>query len=161
MAEVEETGLPGVGVRHEFKTAGGDRLGVVAHHSGRRDLLLYDRRDPDACREVVPLGDDDTRTLAELLGAAHIVERLSDLPHAVRGLAVDWLPITEDGAFAGKTLQETRLRALTGVSIVAVIRDDEPVPAPPGEFRLEAGDTAVVIGTPAGIRSTVAMLSSP
>ena len=47
MADIEETELPGVGVRREFTTRAGMRLGVIQTRSGRRDLLLFDLDVPD------------------------------------------------------------------------------------------------------------------
>ena len=55
MSEVTETQLPGVGVRHEFVTAGGERVAVLTHRTGRRELAVYDRADPDACTTVLHL----------------------------------------------------------------------------------------------------------
>jgi len=49
MAEVRETKLPGVGVRFDFVAASGNPIGVLVHRSGRRDVLVYSRRDPSAC----------------------------------------------------------------------------------------------------------------
>lgn len=69
MTEVTETQLPGVGVRHEFTTVAGERVVVLSHRTGRRELAVYDRVDPDACTTALHLSPDDTRTLAELLGA--------------------------------------------------------------------------------------------
>ena len=43
---VEQTALPGIGVRHDIVTETGRRIGVVSHRDGRRDLILYDRRRP-------------------------------------------------------------------------------------------------------------------
>jgi K+/H+ antiporter YhaU regulatory subunit KhtT len=45
MAEVTETPLPGVGVRHEFTTAAGERLAILSHRTGRRELALRVRLD--------------------------------------------------------------------------------------------------------------------
>ena len=57
MADVRETKLPGVGVRHEFTTDDGTDLGVLVHHDGRREILVYDSDDPDACSSLpAPLG---------------------------------------------------------------------------------------------------------
>ncbi len=67
-SDIEETLLPGVGVRHEFTTASGERVALVTHRTGRRELAVYDRDDPDACRTVLHLSEDDTTTLGELLG---------------------------------------------------------------------------------------------
>jgi TrkA domain protein len=88
MAKVEETKLPGLGLRYDFLTARGNRLGVVHHRTGRRELLIYDRDDPDTCRDVIALDEDDSRTLAELLGASRVAEQLDHLQQ-VEGLAID------------------------------------------------------------------------
>lgn len=158
MAEVEETQLPGVGVRYDFVTKEGDRVGVLSHRTGRRELLVYDSVDPDACRDVVRLDADDTQTLAELLGTSHVSERLADLQQHIEGLTIDWLPVGANTACAGRTLRESALRTETGVSIVAVVRGDDTIPAPGGDFTLEEGDTAVAVGTPEGIKELFRLL---
>src|ERR687891_126926 len=109
MSTVNETSLPGLGIRFEFTTKEGVRLGVFHRSGGRQDLLVYDRDDPDRCRESISLDDEDARTL-------------------------------------------------TGVSVVAVLRDEQAIPAPGPEQRLEAGDTLVVVGTPRGIERLAVML---
>lgn len=151
MSKVSETQLPGVGVRHEFVTHEGDRLGVLSHRTGRRELLLYDREDPDACRSVVHLDDDDTHTLAELLGASQVSESVAAVRQQVEGLAIDWITVDVRSDDAGVTIADSELRTRTGVSIVAVVRGEETMPAPGPEFVLRAGDVAVVVGTPEGI----------
>ena len=75
MPDVTETDLPGVGVRHEFTTSSGERVGVVTHRTGRREVIVYNRSDPDACSAILHLDPDDTRTLAELLGTARVREK--------------------------------------------------------------------------------------
>lgn len=69
MTEIESTHLPGVGERRDFVTEEGDRVGIVTHRDGRRELVLYDREDPDRCVSI-RLGEDDVRRLAELCGSA-------------------------------------------------------------------------------------------
>lgn len=150
MAEVTETPLPGIGVRHDFVTAAGARLGVLAHRSGRRELLVYDRDDPDACSAVVHLDADDTRTLAELLGASQVSEAIASLQQ-VQGLAIDWVTVDQAPGWAGSSLGELGIRARIGVTIVAVVRGDGTIAAPGPDFVLEPGDVAVVVGTTEGI----------
>lgn len=72
---VEETALPGVGVRYDFLPETGARIGVVVHAEGDRELVVYDRVDADACSLLLRLTDDDARTLAELLAGARHEER--------------------------------------------------------------------------------------
>ncbi|HEV8164342.1 MAG TPA: cation:proton antiporter regulatory subunit [Actinomycetota bacterium] len=157
--DIHETALPGVGLRHDFTTKTGRQLGVITHRTGRRDLLVYDREDPDACREVVELTDEEAEALGELLGADRVVEHLADLQR-IEGLAIDWLAIRPGSPFAGRTIADTQARSRTGVSIVAVLRDRSAIPAPTPDVRLEPGDTLVVVGTTDGISALTDLLGS-
>lgn len=158
MREIEETTLPGVGIRHEFVTREGDRIGVLSHRSGYRELLVYDDADPDRCSEIVRLDDDDAAALAELLGGSQLAASLTAVTQEVEGLVIDWLRIREQSACAGQTLGESDLRAQTGVSVVAAIRGEETIPAPSGDHVLRPGDTLVVVGTADGIRDAAELL---
>ena len=158
--DIQETQLPGVGLRHDFTTRAGRQLGVVTHRTGRRDLLVYDREDPDACREVVQLTDEEADALAELLGAARLVEHLAALTQRIEGLAIDWLPIRAGGPFAGRAIADTQARSRTGVSIVAIVRGDGAIPAPAPDAVLEPGDTLVVVGTARGVKELARLLGN-
>lgn len=161
MAEIEETRLPGVGVRHDFRTRSGRRIGVITHKGGDRDLLIYDESDPDACRETVRLDEQDLPSVADLLGASHIRDRVEAIQHSVEGLNIDWIPIKKSSTGPDLTIGETQLRRRTGVSIVAIVRGDETYPAPGPETPLRPGDTAVVVGTPEGIDRAFELLQAP
>lgn len=158
MAEVQQTNLPGLGIRYEFLTSRGDRIGVIHHRTGRRELFLADPEDADASGAIATLDEDDSRTLAELLGGARVEEQLAVLHQQVEGLAIDWLPVAEGTPYAGRTIGDTAARTRTGSSIVAIVRGDEAVAAPGPDERIEAGDTLVVVGTPRGIEDLVVIL---
>jgi TrkA domain protein len=158
--DIQETTLPGVGLRHDFTTRAGRQLGVVTHRTGRRDLLVYDRDDPDACQEVIQLTDDEADALAELLGAARLVEHLAALTQRIEGLVIDWLPIRPGSPYAGKAIADTQTRSRTGVSIVAIVRGDGAIPAPAPDAVLEPGDTLVVVGTAQGVKELSKLLGS-
>lgn len=158
MTRFEETRLPGVGVRHDFVTELGRRVGVITHHSGRRELLVYRDDDPDTALATIRLGDSDRQALVELLGGSQVTETLTDLQQQVEGLAIDWLAITEGSFAAGRTIADTQMRRRTGVSIVAILRGTGTVPSPEPSEPLEAGDTVVVVGTPEGIEAATVVL---
>jgi TrkA domain protein len=158
MTEVKEVELPGVGVRYEFTTQDGNRVGVVSHRSGRREIYLADPEDPDRFKRALGLGEEDARTLAETLGASRVAEELAELQQKVEGLAIDWLPVREDSPYAHGTIGATRVRTRTGVSIVAILRGEQAIPAPGPEVELKPGDYVVVVGTPRGIEQVVELL---
>lgn len=158
MTDVDESTLPGVGVRHEFAARSGRRVGVVTHHTGRRDLVVYSVDDPDAASESVELTEEEGRVLAELLGGSRISERLAALPHEVEGLVIDWLQVAEESPLSGVTIREAEVRERTGASIVAIVRPGAPVPAPGPGDRLEPGDTVVVAGTPEAVNEVSRLL---
>lgn len=158
--EVRETALPGIGVRHEFMTAAGHRVGLVSHRSGRRDVLLFDERDPDAAGTAIVLSPEEAEALATLLGAARITRELTDLPDKVEGLVVEWLMLPPASPYAGRPLGDTKARTRTGASIVAVARDGAVHPSPGPEFPLRGGDHLVTVGTPQGVAAVSALLES-
>ena len=159
MAEINETSLPGVGLRHEFVCESGDRIGVITRHSGRRDLLLFDEDDPDTVSESAALTPDEARVLADMLGGATLVERFDDLRQHIAGLSIDWLPVADASRFAGQALGTTEMRTRTGVSAIAVLRGGHAIPAPGPEQVLLGGDTVVVVGTADGIDAAARLLS--
>lgn len=160
MPQVSETPLPGVGVRHEFVTAGGERVAVVTHRTGRREFAVYDRADRDACTTVLHLSPEDTRTLAELLGASPVSETVAAVQQQVQGLAIDWVTVPAGSAVVGSTIAEGAFRSRTGASIVAVVRGADTVPAPGPDYRFEAGDVVVAVGTTGGLEQLRTVLVS-
>lgn len=149
--EVTEVMLPGVGVRYEFTAASGHQVGIVARRDGEFDVICFRRSDPDAADTLFTLDRQQAEALADILGAPRIVERFADLSREVPGLASETIDLPKGSRFDGRTLGETRLRTVTGVSVVAVVREDGVIPAPAPDEVLLGGCSLVVIGTGQGI----------
>lgn len=156
--DVEEVRLPGVGLRHDLATRTGQRLGVVSQLNGDRELVLYDRDDPDAARAVVHLVPEEAATLAELLGAPRVVERLARLREQVSGIATEGIVLAAGSPYAGLTIGDARIRTRTGASVVAVVRSGEVVASPTPAFRFAAGDKVIVVGTDEGVAAVTRLL---
>jgi TrkA domain protein len=158
MSDIHEVKLPGVGVRYEFETAENKRIGVVSHRTGVREIYVSRRDDPDEFNRVLGLSTDDARTLAELLGATRVAQQLAELQQRIEGLVIDWLPVRQDSPYAGKTIGDARLRTRTGISVVAIVRGEDAVPAPGPDQQLQSGDFLVVVGTARGVEQAVELL---
>lgn len=161
MRKVTETDLPGVGIRFELQTDAGRCVGVVAHQTGRRDLVVYDERDVDRACESVELSEDEGHTLGEMLGGSPVLEHLDDAVHRLEDLVISWVTIQSRSPLAGLTLAEATLRTRTGAGIVALVSDSGSIPIPAGTERLEAGATAVVVGVPSAVKAATRLLTRP
>lgn len=159
MNEVQETRLPGVGVRYEFTTDDGQAIGVIVHHDGRRELLVYDEADPDACSSIVNLSEPDTQTLGEIFGVSHVSETVAAVRHEIDGLAIEWIEVPDRSSVIDTSIGQGAFRTRTGASIVAVIHGTETVPAPGPEFTFHAGDVIVAVGTLEGLATVRAIIN--
>lgn len=72
-----------------------------------------------------------------------------DLQVAVQDMNSEWYNLPEGSPIASMTLEETNLRQLTGVSIMAIVRQEgEEIDYPNGKTALESGDRVLVVGEP-------------
>ncbi|MCG5433175.1 cation:proton antiporter regulatory subunit [Mycobacterium sp. MYCO198283] len=156
--EVNETLLPGVGLRFEFDTRDGVRMAVIARRSGDFELVVYADDDPDRARDVYRLTNDEAEALAQILGAPRIAERFADLTREVPGLDAGQIAVRPGSRYADRPLGDTRARTRTGASIVAIVRDDEVLASPGPQELLRGGDVLVVIGTQDGIAGVAALV---
>jgi TrkA domain protein len=158
--DVERTALPGIGLQHVFTTARGRQIGVISHRTGRRDLAIYDKEEPDTCVVTVALTGEEANALAELLGTGRIEERLAELHRQVEGLVTEQIPVATGSPYDGRVLGDTQARTRTGASIVAVVRDGQVIASPRPDFVFAAGDIVVVVGTGEGTAAVAAILAN-
>ncbi len=72
---------------------------------------------------------------------------LDQLVAAVRGMAITWQPLNEDSRLIGQTLIGCNLRAQTGASVIALVRDRQVIANPDSNLTFAAGDLVGLIGT--------------
>ncbi|BCQ10162.1 potassium transporter TrkA [Mycobacterium heckeshornense] len=149
--DVKEVLLPGVGLRYEFASHEGDRIGIIARRSGDFEIVLYGPEDPDQARPVFRLTDEEADTVAQILGAPRIAERFTELTREIPGLETGQIRIRPESPFVGRPLGDTRARTRTGASIVAIVRNEQVLASPGPSEILRADDVLIVIGTEDGI----------
>ncbi|KAA1251398.1 cation:proton antiporter regulatory subunit [Mycobacterium simiae] len=148
---VKEVLLPGVGLRYEFTSHMGERIGIIARRTGDFEVVTYTAQDPDACRPVFRLTEEEAEAVAQILGAPRIAERFTQLTREVPGLEAGQITVGPDSPFVERPLGDTRARTRTGASIVAVVRGDDVIASPNPAEVLRARDVLIVIGTEEGI----------
>jgi TrkA domain protein len=145
--DLRETRLPGVGVKYTLRTAQGGRLAVIQHIDGQREIYYYRREHDDEPTAVIELHDDEARQLGAIIGGAYERPKIvEELEMALGELHIEWIPVPDDSPAIGRTLADCRLRARTGVTVIAILREPEPVSGAQPEDVIQRGDTLVGVG---------------
>jgi TrkA domain protein len=145
--DLRETRLPGVGVKYTVRTAQGGRLAVIQHIDGQREIYFYRREQDDEPTAVIELHDDEARQLGAIIGGAYERPKVvEELEMALGELHIEWIPVPDDSPAIGRTLAECGLRARTGVTVIAILREPEPVSGAQPEDVVQRGDTLVGVG---------------
>ncbi len=145
--DLQETRLPGIGVKYGFRTDQGGRLAVILHNDGMREIYFFRHAQDDEPRAVIRLDDDEARQLGAVIGGAYERPKIvEELEMALGELTIEWVPVPDDSPAIGKTLAECGFRARTGITIIAILREPESVSgAQPGDV-VQQGDTLVTVG---------------
>ncbi len=144
---VEEAVLPGVGHKFTLYTAKGDRLVVVVHQTGHRELYFY-RGEEDEPAAELELTDEEARELGAILaGVIYHPEATGEVSARVKELVLEWVKVEPGHPCARRRLEDWLGRA-PGVHVLGVLREDQALyPNPPGDLVLEVGDTLIVAGS--------------
>ena len=144
---VYETDVPGVGKKFEVEIDSSERLVILLHHDGKREL--FRKPDPDADAErLFTLDGQLAREVGAILQGAYFQPVETDNVEVPLGDAlIEWLEVSEDSELVGQTLGDANLRQRMGVSVIAIQRGSDSVPNPGPEETITAGDTLVTLGT--------------
>ena len=156
MSTISETYLPGVGRKFQIETLRGDRLVIVIHDDGDRELYHFERKNMDRPASVITLTDGEARQIAGIVGGLTYVPK--SLPNAeviLDDLVLDWFTIEAGAACIGKTIRDLQARTVTGASIVSLVEANHVKRTnPEADTVLNEGATLVL----AGDRKTIAEL---
>jgi CPA2 family monovalent cation:H+ antiporter-2 len=84
--------------------------------------------------------------------------KLETVNVALDAASTKTIQLTKDSPVVGKGLGELDFRGASGATIIAVMRDGETKVSPGADYRLEAGDTVVLLGSPGKIERAVRIL---
>lgn len=144
---VYETDVPGVGKKYELERRGGERLVVLVHHDGKRELFRRPDDDSDS-EKLLDVDGPNARKLGSILEGAYFQPVEADSPGVPLGESIiDWTTVEEDSPVVGHTLRDVDLEERTGGTLVALQRGTHTMGNPDSDTRLEAGDVLVVVGS--------------
>ena len=148
MSAISEVFLPGVGRKFQIETLVGDRLVIVIHDDGTRELYHFTRKNLDRPASVLRLTDGEARQIAGIVGGLTYVPR--NLPMAeviLEDLVLEWFTIEPGAACIGKTIRDLQVRTATGASIVSIVEPDQTKRTnPEADTVLNQGATLIVAG---------------
>jgi TrkA domain protein len=145
--ELRETRLPGVGVKYALDLDEGGRVTIILHNDGKRELYWFRRAGDDEPRAVIRLDGDEARQLGAVIGGAYERPKIvEELEMALGELQIEWDEVPETSPWIGKTLAECGFRAKTGITVIAILREPEPVTGARPNDVINHGDTLVTVG---------------
>jgi TrkA domain protein len=145
--DLRETRLPGIGSKFTLRLDSGGRLAVILHNDGKREVYYYRHGDADEPTAVITLDDDEARQLGAVIGGAYERPKIvEDLEMALGELQIEWIPVPDESPSIGRTLAECAFRARAGITVIAILREPEPITGAQPSDRIERGDTLVTVG---------------
>lgn len=148
MSNISETTLPGVGRKFQFETVSGDRLVIVIHDDGTRELYHFTRKNPDRVASVVTLADSEARQIAGIIGGlTYVPKALPSAEIVLDDLLLEWYTIEPRSVCIGKSIRDLQVRTASGASIVSIIEPDRVKRLnPEADTVLNEGATLILAG---------------
>lgn len=156
MSTISEGNLPGVGRKFQVETARGDRLVIIIHDEGTREIYHYERRHFEKPVSVITLADSEARQIAGILGGlTYVPKALPSTELVLEDLVLEWFTLEKHFACVGKTIRELLVRTKTGASIVSIIEPNRQKHTNPEADTILNREATLII---AGDRQTNAQL---
>jgi TrkA domain protein len=148
MSTYKETELPGIGMKFQIDTNSGDKLVIILHEDGKREIHHFDYDDPEDSISMVTLDDTEARRVGAILGGmVYMPTALETVDVEFEDMVIEWFKIPAQAKSINMTLGDLDVRNQTGATIIAFVNKDHVKTINPGSQEVIRKDcTLVIIG---------------
>ncbi|KAF1679471.1 cation:proton antiporter regulatory subunit [Bacillus sp. SKDU12] len=154
---IRESELPGIGHKVEIMTRNRDKMSIVIHHDGRRELYYFDENDHEECVASVQFDDVEARQVSAILGGmAYKPKALERVESALDDLIIEWCKAEAGAPAVHHTIGDLDARREYHVTVIAIIKKSQDKQLNPGsETVIDEGDTLVISGESNGLKRLI------
>ena len=144
---IRESELPGIACKFVVITKGNEKMVIVIHDDGRREMYHFDA-DHDESISSISLRDSEARQIAAILGGmVYRPQALDTIEMAFEGLSIEWFKVENHAPVVQKTIGSLHVRKKYNVTIIAILKKNMKKFFNPGpDSIIEAGDMLVLSG---------------
>lgn len=157
-----ESELPGIGRKFEIITKNNEKIVIVIHDDGRREIYHFDRDDHEESISSVTFNDAESRQIAAILGGmVYKPKALESIEIAFDDLVIEWFKVEPGAPAENKSIGDIDIRNEYGVTVIAILKKNQKKVLNPGpEAMIESGDTLVISGERKELKALIKNLLS-
>ncbi|WJE52172.1 cation:proton antiporter regulatory subunit [Bacillus cereus] len=158
---IRESELPGIGYKFEVITKNNEKMVIVIHDDGRREMYHFDS-DHDESISSISLRDSEARQIAAIIGGmVYKPQALETIEMVFEGLAIEWFKVENGASAIGQTIGDLGIRKKYNVTVIAIMKKNMKKLFNPGpDSVIDAGDMLVLSGERLEIKKFIKELLS-
>ena len=154
--KIRESELPGIGQKFEIITRNDEKLVIVIHDDGRRELYHFDNEHEDVISSVT-LNDQEARQMASIIGGMiYKPQALETIEMSLGDLVIEWFKVEPGSKAIDQTIGDIDIRNNYNVTVIAHSKKGKKQLNNPGpDSIIAAGDTLVISGERKDIKNLI------